>query len=278
VETPAHQRLKQLAVAFLREHGCLAVAGEVRCPISRFRVDVAGYADTIGPERPFLGEDSPMSPPNGDAPDRGRRGRLGRRGPKGRRGRRPPRTILIECKQSRADFLRDRRDAGQLLALRADLDRFRRSLEENRISVEEPHLRRAGSALFTELEEWDFAASRLPAYREVLRRLRRIDQMLHGETKFCMAARYGLADRLYIAAPRGLIQRRELPPGWGLLECPRSALRADDPNADLFGRSLLEVIVGAPIHTPREEYRQRLLRNIAVAASSAASSALGVLA
>ena len=276
METPAHQRLKQLAVAFLREHGCLAVAREVRCPISRYRVDVAGYADTIGPERPFLGEGTPTGPVNGDDRKRGRQGRGGSR--RGRRGRRPPRTILIECKQSRADFLRDRRDLRHLLALRADLDRFRRSLEENRIKLEEPHLRRAGSALFAELEEWDFAASRLPAYRQVLRRLRRVDQMLHGETKFCLAARYALADRLYIAGPRGLIQRRELPPGWGLLECPKSALRANDPNADLFGRSLLEVTVGAPIHTSREEYRQRLLRNIAVAASSAASSAMGVLA
>lgn len=272
METPAHQRLKQLAVAFLREHGCLAVAREVRCPISRYRVDVAGYADTIGPERPFLGEDSPMGSANGDPRSRGSRGR------KGSRGRRPPRTILIECKQSRADFLRDRRDSNRLLALRADLDRFRRSLEEKRVKVEEPHLRRGGSALFAELEEWDFAASRLPAYREVLRRLRRVDQMLHGETKFCLAARYALADRLYIAAPRGLIQRRELPPGWGLLECPQSALRADDPNADLFGQSLLEVTAQAPLHTPREEHRQRLLRNIAVSASWAASNALGVLA
>ena len=43
-------------------------------------------------------------------------------------------------------------------------------------------------------------------------------------------------------------------------------------------RALLEVTVRAPINTPREEYRQRLLRNIAVSASWAASNALGVLA
>ncbi|MDY7109108.1 MAG: hypothetical protein SYC29_10785 [Planctomycetota bacterium] len=266
METAAHRKLKQLAVAFLREHGCPAVALEVRCPIRRYRVDVAGYTDTIGLERPFLGEGGAIAP-NGSTAGNGRR-----------RRRRPPRTVLIECKQSRADFLRDRRDTNRLLTLRADLDRFRRSLEEKRIRIEEPHLRRAGTALFTELEEWDFAASRLPAYRQVLRRLRRLDRMLHGETKFCMAARYALADRLYIAAPRGLIQRRELPPGWGLLECPKAALHDDDPNADLFGRSRLEVTVRPPILAPREEYRQRLLRNIAVAASSAASSALGVLA
>jgi len=266
VETRAHQRLKQLAIAFLREHGCHAAAGEVRCPISRYRVDVAGYADTIGRAGRSIAAEGPDLTANGSSNGRRRRRRC------------PPRTILIECKQSRADFLRDRRDAGQLLRLREDLNRFRRSLEENRIKVEEPHLRRAGSALFADLEEWDFASSRLPAYREVLRRLRRLDQMLHGETKFCMAARYALADRLYIAAPRDLIQRRELPPGWGLLECPRQAMKEADPNADLFGRSLLEVTVRSPIHTPREEHRQRLLRNIAVSASWAASNALGVLA
>ena len=157
METDAHRRLKLLALAFLREHGCQAVAAEVRCPISRYRVDVAGYVDTIGPAGPSLTHEG------SDAQGAGRR----------KRRLRQPRTVFVECKQSRADFLRDRRDTDRLLRERRDLDRFRRTLEEKRIKAEEPQLRRAGSSLFPDLEEWDFAASRLPAYRELLRRLRR---------------------------------------------------------------------------------------------------------
>ncbi len=253
--------MKQLSIAFLRENGCQAAAIEVRCPISRFRVDVAGYVDALGPGKRSITHD----PRNRGGGERGS-------------FRQPGRTVLIECKQTRADFLRDRRDTGRLLDLRADLDRLRRSFEEKRIKAEEPQLRRTGSSLFTELEEWDFASSRLPAYRDLIRRMRRIDRMLHGETKFCLIARYALADRLYIASPRGLIKKRELPPGWGLLECSAEAMKGDDPNADLFGESLLRVAEKAPELSPREEHRWRLLRNIAVAASWTASSAMGVLA
>jgi hypothetical protein len=262
VETDAHRRLKLLALAFLREHGCQAVAVEVRCPISRYRVDVAGYVDTVGPAGPTLTHEGADAKGNGRHKFRLRR----------------PLTVFIECKQSRADFLRDRRDTDRLLRERQDLDRYRRTLEEKRIKAEEPQLRRAGSSLFADLEEWDFAASRLPAYRDVLKRLRRLDRMLHGQTKFCMAARYALADRLYIAAPRGLIRQRELPPGWGLLETSRKSIKEEDPNADLFGDSLLSITVKAPVHAPRDVFRQHLLRNIAVSASYAASNAMGVFA
>ncbi len=246
METKAHRRLKQLALAFLREHGCRCAATEVQCPFSRYRVDLAGYIDR--------------------APEGGEQ-----RAPR----RCPPRTVLVECKQAWSDFLRDRRDLDRLLARRAGLERIRAALER-RIMKSEPHLRRAGSSLFPEMEEWDFSASRLPAYRDLLRQLRRLDAMIHGETKFCLAARYALADRLYVAAPRGMLARRELPPGWGLLECAPRALAQGDPNADLFGDSVLRVTVPAPVLPARAEYRQRLLRNIAVAASRVVSRAMAV--
>ncbi len=234
METVAHQRLKRLAAAHLRGLGCQAVATEVGCPIARYRVDVAGYVDAPG-----------------------------RRAP--RRAPSEPWTVLIECKQSREDFLRDGRELAPLLDLRAKLQGICRSLEEKRVKVEEPHLRTSGSSLFGELEAWDFSESQLPAYRRVLRSLRRLDQKLYGETKFCMIARYHLADRLYIAAPRGLIRRRELPAGWGLLECPPWRVEAPaGPGAALV------VAVEAPPLSSRPRHRHRLLRNIAVAASRAA--------
>ena len=103
-ETRAHRRLKTLAVAFLRDHGCLIAAEEVRCPISRYRVDVAGYLDTVA---------NPSGPAIVDPQERRRSSRPSRR--------REPRTVLIECKQSRADFFRDRRDRDRLLQTRESL-------------------------------------------------------------------------------------------------------------------------------------------------------------
>lgn len=221
MESAGHLTLKCGALEFLRRLGCRVMATEVRCPIARYLVDVAGWLDH------------------------------------------PQRTVMIECKQCRSDLLRDLGDRERLLEERAALERISRHLEERRIKVHEPHLRRSGSALFPELEQWDFQASRLDGYRRVLRRLRRLEQALHGQTKFFMIARYHLADRLYLAAPRGMVSPRELPPRWGLLECPRRALRAG------CAAPPLRVVVEAPDLGCRFERRMRLLRNIAAAACRA---------
>jgi len=255
METHAHQQLKRLAMVFLRECGCLAVAGEVRCPIARYRLDVAGYRDAQPRE------------PRGDGAANGRL-------PGRRNGRAPARTIIIECKQSREDFFRQRADRDALLSARHKLDRIRQSIEENRIKVMEPHLRRSDGALFSELEQWDFNDSRLPGYHAVLDRLSRIDTALHGGTKFSMIARYRLADRLYIAAPRAMIQPRELPPGWGLLECSQKFLEGIDAQGTFDEPATLSVRVPAPKRLSQDKFRQRLLRNIAVAASQAMLRAL----
>ncbi len=241
METNAHQQLKHLAVRYLRARGCAAAAIEVRCPIARYRVDVAGWLDRpLPPEGPADGWET---------------------GPRGGRKRRPvdPRTVVIECKQSRADFLRDRGDAARLLDERAELEKLAASIEQKRLKVHEPHLRHSGGALFPEMEDWDFAASRLPGYRRLLRRLHELDRRLYGETKFFTIARYRLADRLYLAAPRGLIAEAELPAGWGLLETPRRGLRG--------GPGELRVTVEAPIRYAPQKFRVRMLRNIAVSAS-----------
>ncbi|MCH7849059.1 MAG: hypothetical protein IIB53_11920 [Planctomycetes bacterium] len=247
METFAHRRLKELAVSFLRDGGCLAVATEVRCPISRYRVDAAGYQDSV----------------RDGAPNRRRRRRC------------PPTTIVIECKQSRADFFRDAEQTEALLARRADLQLIRQSIEEHRVKLEEPHLRRSGSALFVELEEWDFAASRLPSYRKVLGQLQLVDEKLHGHTKFHLITRYQLADRLYLAAPRGMIRHCEVPPGWGLLECPPQWLDQDRADERQEEPAALRTTVEAPELRSRDDRRVRLLRNIAVSASFAALDSTG---
>ena len=60
-ETIQHRELKRLAVAWLRRLGCSAVAMEVRCPLSRWRVDVAGWFerpnDRPNPQGPLFEHD-----------------------------------------------------------------------------------------------------------------------------------------------------------------------------------------------------------------------------
>lgn len=263
METLAHQRLKRLAKRFLRHVGCPAAAQEVRCPISKYRVDVAGYLDTIPVWIRHPPELTEMIPPNIAG--------LYVKLPHSQSGFRcEPRTVMIECKQSRADFLRDNRQVEKLLTLRADLEGIRQSIEEHQVKRFEPQLRKEGSSLFPELDEWNFQESRLPSYRKIMRRLRRVEGQLYGETKFHMIARYQLADRLYIAAPRGMIHFAELPVGWGLLECPRECLESGSDNNLFDEPPRLEVKFDAAELTAQEKYRSRLLRNIAVAASFAA--------
>ncbi|MFO0874678.1 MAG: hypothetical protein U0575_12010 [Phycisphaerales bacterium] len=45
MESISHATLKRLAAEFLLRIGCCTAASEVTCPIARYRVDAAGYAD-----------------------------------------------------------------------------------------------------------------------------------------------------------------------------------------------------------------------------------------
>ncbi len=185
VETIDHSALKSLAIAWLFSQRCRVVATEVTTAVPRWRVDAAGW----------------------------------------REGGLRDESIAVECKQSRADFFRDDEQRDELVAERDRLLAKRRQLEESRLKVFEPHLCRRDESLFTDAADWDFTASRDDGYRRVLLDLRRVDQRLHGQTKFCLMTRYRLADRLYILAPRGMLRPREIPEGWGLLEALRDDSR-----------------------------------------------------
>lgn len=239
---------------FLSLCGVRALGLEVQCPIRRFRADVAGYLDPLR------------------VTERGRAAALAadeRRG--GIRKALTPTTIMVECKQSRADFLTDGRVATRLQAERAALDADRRALEERIIRHAEPSLRVGGSSLFADLEDWEFSRSRLASYRAIQMKLRRIDGQLHGQTKFWTLARYRLADLLILAAPRGLIAPREVPPGWGLLEVPVANLSGEDQSDECPVQ-----MTQAPVRMNASEgARVKLLRNIAVAATIRARRADG---
>ncbi len=250
METRTHCRLANVAVRLLIAEGFTAAAREVLCPIARFRVDVAGY---LGGRR-TIGS---------------RAGSLRIATPEFRHDGKPcPQTIVVECKQSRADFLRDAASHERLFRMREAVRTRMAQLEERLVKPREPHLRRTGQYLFSELEAWEFFRSRSLGYQRAAARMRAIELRLYGHVKFWTMRRYLLASHMYILAPAGLIRSRELPSGWGLLECPGAVLRAG--RAAWSARAAAEqvrIVTRSVVMVPRADFSQRMLRNIAVAAT-----------
>lgn len=228
--------------------GCRAVAHEVPCPIARFRVDAAGWSE----HHWRAGTDPTQHASIFDAQSAGA-------------AIRAPHTVVVECKASRADFMRDDLRVDDLLAERDRLLARKKEIESELIPIHEPHLRRADDALFEQESSWDFEKSRLLPYRRVLRQLAKIEERLHGQTKFNLVARWKLADELWILAATGVVKTREVPVGWGLAECSPAILRRGVGHALKMGTLPLRIIVQAPRHASPEFRRARLLRNIAVA-------------
>ena len=78
--------------------------------------------------------------------------------------------------------------------------------------------------------------------------------------------RYRLADHFFLFTPTGLLKPRELPDGWGLIECGRRELRdGAGPLGELDALPLRERVACPSIDSPMER-RHRMLRNIAAAA------------
>ncbi len=215
-ESRRHLRLKRAAAGWLRAAGFVAVAEEVTIPAGGFRADVAGWTDRCAT----------------------------RCGP---RVRCAPRTCMIECKVSRADFARDGGHAARLLGRQAAI---RQALAGVRGGGRRM-VNRSGPMLI------DLRGSCLDAETARLRRLEleliAIDRRLAGRCKFAKMAWWGLADELWLAAPEGLVQRRSLPRGWGLLEADR-----DD---------ILRVAIPAGDGDSSDQNRFRVLRGIACAGS-----------
>ena len=258
MESIEHLELKRLAVAWLVKLGCRIVATEVRCPIGRYRVDVAGWLDHA--DSTLLDAGGLQRRGSGIAASLFQGVRTGR-GPKS------PRTIVVECKRSRSDFVRDDRNADRLKRRLAMLRDVRQRFERVLIPEHEPHLRQSGGSLFPELERWDFEGSRTAAYRRTLREIERIERRLHGGTKFHTMAHHRLADHLVLFTSSNLLDLTEVPTGWGLVECGTRRLRRGagplGPLEDLPLRERLSL----PSHDSPPNRRERLLRNIAAAAS-----------
>jgi hypothetical protein len=222
-ETQRHQRLKTLALAWAQAGGFAICAPEVRVPRSGYRADVAAYA--------------PRSPERAEA-----------------------RTAIFECKQARADLLKDAHAEAATRARLAELTERRRALEAM-LAIHRPDLRR-GEALWPEFDTWDFSSLEHRAYRGVLDELETMQRRVLRGTKFSRMFRYRCADFLYLVAEENIFAEAEIPAGWGLLVRHGEGLQLARPPA------ALESAPGQ---------RAALLEAIALAGTKAVNRAAGIV-
>lgn len=261
-----HLALKHAARLLAIRIGFAAVASEVRCPLGKYRIDIAGYATDIWRITPavFCSQNDEAEQSNEQAPDRVVA--IAHSPPRKRASKRRSSTLIVECKASRADFLRDSRSIEQLQEERRQLEAAQRKIEVDILRTNDPFARCAEESLFSDLDAWDFSRCTLRSYLEIVEELERVHLALFGQTKFQLLARYALADRLFVAAPRGLIAIEELPRGWGLMEFWNVRTGAIAIEG-LDQASVLYRVKGVESPQSREGYRQRLLRGIAIAAT-----------
>lgn len=225
-ETIEHARLKALALAWAQSNGFAICGLEVRVPGCGFRADVAAYARGTGPAK-------------------------------------MARTAVFECKQARADLLKDAHAEAATRARLAELLARRKSLEDM-LAVHRPDVRR-GEALWPEYDSWDFDAIGHTTYRRLLLELEKVQRHVLRGTKFSRMFRYRSADFLYLVVENGIFAEAEVPAGWGLL--------VRNPAEAAEGLRLLR----APVHLyPAPASRTTLLENIALAGTRAANRLAGV--
>lgn len=160
------------------------------------------------------------------------------------------RTAVFECKQARADLLKDAHAEDATRRRLEQLGSRRRTLEEM-LAVHRPDLRR-GEALFPEFDTWDFTGLDHRTHRRVVAELAAAHEHLRHGTKFSRMFRYRCADFLYLVVEEGIFAEAEMPAGWGLLCRRDDGLVLARPPAAL---------------DPAPEQRLALLENIALVAS-----------
>jgi hypothetical protein len=163
-------------------------------------------------------------------------------------------TAVFECKQARADLLKDAHAEPAARERLAALLERRRQLEAL-LAEHRPDLRR-GEALWPEYDTWDFSGLEHRAYRGVLEEIELLQRrVLHG-TKFSRLFRYQSADFLYLVVEDDIFAEAEIPAGWGLL------VRADATDGSA---GVLRLARPPTRLTPSPEQRRALLEMIAIA-------------
>jgi hypothetical protein len=141
------------------------------------------------------------------------------------------RTAIFECKQARADLLKDAHAEAATRARMAELADRRRRLEEM-LALHRPDLRR-GEALWPEYDAWDFSSLGHRTHRRVLRELAAVRNRISHGTKFSRLQRYRCADHLYLVVREDIYAEAEIPPGWGLLVHAGGRLQLERQPVDL---------------------------------------------
>ncbi len=125
------------------------------------------------------------------------------------------RTVIVQCHTEREecwpDCIRSREILPQLRRLKEELAEV-----EGEIRREEPRLRE-DNTLFEEYAEWRYEQSGNARYHQVKRAIEKMEHGLYHGTKFERIRSAQLADHLYLAVPRGVVETAELADGWGLL-------------------------------------------------------------
>jgi hypothetical protein len=133
------------------------------------------------------------------------------------------RTAIFECKQARADLLKDAHAETATRTRLAELSERRAKLEEL-FAVHRPDLRR-GETLFPEFDAWDFSGLEHRTYRAVLAELATVQARMLRGTKLAKMFRYRCADFLYLVTEENIFAEAEIPAGWGMLVRQADALR-----------------------------------------------------
>lgn len=173
------------------------------------------------------------------------------------------RTAVFECKQARADLLKDAHAEAATHARLAELLQRRRSLEEM-LRVHRPDLRR-GEAFWPDYDAWDFSSLEHHAYRGVLNELETLQRRVLRGTKFSRMFRYRCADFLYLVVEENIFAEAEIPAGWGLL------VRHARAEGEALSLARAPSDLGA---APAQ--RIALLESIALAGTRAVNRAAGV--
>jgi len=164
---------------------------------------------------------------------------------------------VFECKQARADLLKDAHDdAASRRALTAAIRR--RQKLETLLGGHRPDLRR-GESLFAEYDAWDFGDLEHQNYHRLLSEIAKLQRRLVDGAKFAKMLRYQCADFLYLVVEDDIYADAEIPAGWGLL------VRRDDD---------LELRRKPARLQPADTQRRALLEAIALAASLAVRKSL----
>lgn len=166
------------------------------------------------------------------------------------------RTAVFECKQARADMLKDSHAEQATRERLTELTLRRRVLEEL-FTTHCPDLRR-GDALWPEFDSWDFSRLEHHGYRAVLGELESVQRRVIRGTKFSRMFRWRCADFLYLVVEDGIFAEAEIPAGWGLLVRRGEELRLARPPVALDATesqrvALLECIAIAATRPLRKE-------------------------